>query len=143
MKKRYTLNGNQVEVFFNEGLIGITNDAALKRLVQANPEESVELLVRQINKDYRVYHGRALAITDDSFIVEIWGHIYFEHFLLKYRKLLQSILFFGLYQRLCKSCEVIDCGEKGKDPNRKVWDILSRYKKQFAKWLPKTIYGVQ
>ena len=137
MEKHYVINDCQVKVVFEEGLIRITNDKALKRAAQRDPQESVDLLIKQINEDYYSYQGKALAVTSDSLAVEIWGHIYIEYFLLKYKKLLRVILVFGLYTRFRRSCEVIDCGEHGKDPNRGLWDMLAPHRGRIAERLPK------
>ncbi|WP_257667820.1 hypothetical protein [Parapedobacter tibetensis] len=134
MEKYYSIGGNQVKVIFNDGLVGIVNDMALKQAVDMQPEESVDLLVVWIKEDYLLEKGEPLVITDNSFVVEIWGHVYVDYFLLKYKTLLRVILAFGLYARFCKSCEVIDCGERGKDPNRRLWDALAPYRKAIAKW---------
>lgn len=136
MEKQYFLNDFQVHVAFADGIIRITNNRALKLAIQAHPEKSVDLLVRSIQEDYLLHNNKMLLVTSDSLVVEIWGHIYFEYFLLRYNKLLQFILIFGLYGRFRKSCEVIDCGELGKDPNRRLWDVLTPYRRTIAKRLP-------
>lgn len=135
MEKRYDLYGFPVTVAFGAGLVRIHNDRFLKQAVDSDPVQSVAKLVQWVKADHAAYTGQDLAIGDDSVAVEIWGHLYFEYFLLKYRRLLRIILFFGLYGRLCRSCVVIDCGERGKDPNRRFWDYLARHRGRMAKWV--------
>lgn len=124
MEKQYTLDGLSVHVAMEEGLVRIDNDASLRRALVKQPEAATRLLVAGIKADHEAAFGTALAIRNDSFIVEIWGHLYFDHLLLKHRRILKIILAFGLYNRFMRSCAVIDCGERGKDPNRWLWDRL-------------------
>ncbi len=137
MEKYYLLQDCSVRVVFKVGLIGITNDNALKRLMHVDLNGVTDELIRLIKADYALFQGTPLAISDDSLVVEIWGHVYAEYLLLKYRKVMRAILIFGIYARLRKSCEVIDCGEREKDPNRRLWDRLTRYRGWFGKRLAK------
>ncbi|MBK1440342.1 hypothetical protein JHJ32_10130 [Parapedobacter sp. ISTM3] len=137
MKKEYHIANSVVPVRFEDGLVRITNGESTKRAMTAGSEQPIALLVRLIRKDYHTNYGKPLAISDDSFSVEIVGHLLAEFLLLKYSGLLRVILLFGLYDRFRRSCEVIDCGEAGKDPNRWFWDKLSPYRGKLAGWLPK------
>lgn len=138
MEKEYVLFGGSARVRIEEGLVGIVNDQPLRRMVGPQPEVATKALVDLIKTDYAAAYGKALAIADESFTAEIWGHLYFDYFLLKYKSVLRFTLLFGLYNRLCRSCEVIDCGERGKDPNRHVWDAIARYRHWLASRLPRT-----
>lgn len=124
MEKQYTLDGRSVHVVMEDGLVRIDNDISLRRALVKQPEAATRLLVAGIKADYEAVFGTRLGIGNDSFIVEIWGHLYFDHLLLKHRRILRVILAFGLYNRFVRSCAVIDCGERGKDPNRWLWDRL-------------------
>ncbi len=135
MEKQYTLDGVSVRVTFVKGLVRIVNDMPFKQAVVGQPEKITTALVAEIKADYEAVFGSALAIPDDSFVVEILGHLYFDYLLLKYRRILKFICRFGLYDRFCASCKVIDCGEYGKDPNRWVWDKLVPFRKTLAKQL--------
>ncbi|WP_353129785.1 hypothetical protein [Parapedobacter pyrenivorans] len=125
MEKQYVLYGVPVRVRMDEGLVGIVNDPALRRLLASQPKAATRALVSRIKADYETTYNRTLAIADTSFIVEIWGHLYFEYCLLKYSSLCRIIFPFGLYRRFLRSCEIIDCGEQGIDPNRRLWDKFS------------------
>ncbi|RQP17178.1 MAG: hypothetical protein EAS52_09540 [Parapedobacter sp.] len=137
MERRYKVGGYEVIVELNEGLVRIVNNDAFKHAVAVQSTNSVASLIGSIQADYITGYGTSLAIGDNSFAVEIWGHLYFEYFLLKYNKLLRIIFLFGLYKRFLRSCQVFDCGEAGKDPNRWVWDRLARYRRTIESWLPK------
>ncbi|MGK6351414.1 hypothetical protein [Parapedobacter sp. DT-150] len=137
MEKAYRLHDCLMVVGIEEGHIRIANDAAFKRMVTLQPVRAVTQLVNLIKADYQRHYGKPIVITDDSFAVEIWAHLYFEYFLLKYHRLFRFVFRFGLYRRFLRSCEVIDCGERGIDPNRRMWDILAPFRGRIAKWLPK------
>ena len=137
MKRRYEVNSHGITVDLNQGMVCIMNDHAFKRAVAGAPIQSVFALIHSIQTDHSTVYGTALAIGRDSFAVEIWGHLYFEYFLLKYNALLRVVFLFGLYDRFLRSCQVFDCGEQGKDPNRWLWDRLARYRRNIEVWLPK------
>lgn len=135
MKKHYLLHGFTVEVIIEEGLIRVNNDSQLKRAIESGLEKNTASLVDWIKADHLACFNKVLNIGDRSLIVEIWGHLYFEYFLFKYSKLLRIILTFGLYKRFRRSCVVIDCGEHGKDPNRRFWDFVAPLQNWLGKWL--------
>lgn len=139
LDKRYDVFGFPVTVAFEAGLVRIRNDRFLRQSVDRHPERSVDALVRSVKADYAANAGRELAIGDDSFVVEIWGHLYADHFLVKYRRVLRIVFPFGLYGRFRRSCAVIDCGERGKDPNRRLWDYLARYRGLMARWATRIV----
>lgn len=118
------LYGLPVRVEIGDGMVHIVNAPSLRRVVVEQPSVATAALVDRIRVDYEATFDKELAIADDSFIVEIWGHLYCDYLLLKYNKILKVVLVFGLYDRLYRSCRVIDCGEDGKDPNRWLWDKL-------------------
>ncbi len=137
MNKSYVLYGHSIYADIERGLVRIHNDVGIKHAIGIHPVQSMERLVSWIQDEHLNTHGRTLVIGRDSFVMEIWGHLYFEYFLLKYRLLSHIIFPFGLYKRFRKSCEVIDCGERGKDPNRWIWDRLARYRRRISRWMPK------
>jgi len=124
MNKTYLLYGYAIAVVIDKGLVRITNDEALKSVAAVQPLVFAERLVDLIQADYRGAYGETLAIGRLSLIVEIVGHLYVEYCLLKYSMLFRIIFPFGLYNRFRRSCEVIDCGERRRDPNRWFWDRL-------------------
>src|SRR5690606_64513 len=117
MEKQYLLSGLPVRVEIAVGLVRIVNDRSLRRVVVEQPCSATMALVGRIQADYETTFDMELGITDDSFVVEIWGHLYCDYLLLKYKRILKVILVFGLYERFRQSCKVIDCGEPEKDPN--------------------------
>lgn len=139
MKKTYTLNDCQVHVTFGEGMVHIYNDSAFWDFVDADPIESVALLVRQIKSEYLKYMGQALAVTDRSFVVEVWGHLYYEYYVLRLKCMLNARWFDRWSVKLLRPSASIDCGEKGKDRNRWLWDLLSGCSHIIARLLPKDI----
>lgn len=127
MQQYYEIGGHWVTVDMSPGLVRITNDANFKKAVSVQSRDRLASLTGSIRVDYEQAFGRPLAISRDSLVVEILGHLYAERLLLKYRRFLRVILIFGLYKRFLRSCEVFDCGERHKDRNRWLWDRLARY----------------
>ena len=74
-----------------------------------------------------------LNISEKSLAIEILGHVYANDFM----KLIEKLPFadhedtaFGkLVESLQVHLDVIDCGEKGRDNNRFVWDMLVPFDK--------------
>jgi len=135
MEKQYRLDGVPIRVKIQEGLVRIVNDLSFKQAADKQLQVTTRTLVTQIKTDYKAIFGCDLAIPDDSFITEIWGHLYADYFLLRYRRMMKCILIFGLYDRFLRSCEVIDCGERGKDPNRWLWNKLTPFQKLLGRRL--------
>lgn len=131
------VDGVPVLIDFDEGLVGIINDEVFRRVVTGRPETVTKALFDQVQAHHQRAFGRAFEVRFDSFVVEIWGHLYAQYLLLKYRSVLKVVLLFGLYDRFYRSCEVIDCGERGRDPNRWVWDILVLFRKMLGRQLTK------
>jgi len=132
MEKQYLFDGLMVQVTLVDGLVRIVNDLPFKQAIVRQPEGNTTALVAKIKSDYEAFFGNGLAIDNDSFVVEILGHLYFDYLLLRYRRVLRPICIFGLYDRFCRSCSVIDCGERGKDPNRWLWNKLVPFQKPLA-----------
>lgn len=139
MKKNYTLNEHRLQVRFGDGAVHIRNDKALWDFVDEHPRESVALLVRYIKQEYLAHAGKELQVSDNSLLLEIWGHLYYEYYVLKLRRFLNFRCFDRLALKLVKPSKSIDCGEKGKDSNRWLWDMFARYTPLFFKLLPKDI----
>jgi len=125
MKRQYPLGRYRVSVTLEEGLIRVANTPQLRQGLAGNPVAKATALMEAIKADHLRVFGRALAVSDESLVAELFGHLYAAHLLLKYNRLFQFIFPNKLYKRLLRSCEVTDCGERSKDPNRWVWDGLT------------------
>lgn len=141
MEKCYEIHGLTITVSYRDGLIGILNDKPLWALADTYDKSAMRLLIQHIHADHADFFGTHLLIPDESFLLEIWGHIYTEYYLLRYASFFRFILRFGKYERFMQSCEVIDCGDRKMDPNRRFWDILSRFNGLFVRLFPKNITG--
>ncbi len=125
MQKTIRLEGRELTVIFGQSVVRIENNEELLTYIGGNPRTRTQQLVEAIQEIYSENYGSRLAITDNSFIVEIWGHTYFEYSMLRNERLGRFLFPFGLYRRLVDSCKVIDCGEAHIDGNRWLWDLLS------------------
>src|SRR5690606_34975860 len=99
VEKQYTFGDLPVRVEITDGLVRIVNDRPFKQAVVTQPEAVTSALVDGVKADYKLTFGRDLNIYDESFIVEIWGHLYGDYLLVRYRRALKIILIFGLYDR--------------------------------------------
>uniref|UniRef100_F4C8H3 Uncharacterized protein n=1 Tax=Sphingobacterium sp. (strain 21) TaxID=743722 RepID=F4C8H3_SPHS2 len=128
-----------IRVGYEPGLIHITNNINLWRFLDSNVRERTEWLANAIQQDYESIYGSPLKIKRKSFLMEIWGHLYFEYYLLKLAH------FFGInhqsktLQHLLQRSASIDCGESAQDNNRFIWDFLALFFKLFTYFLPNSI----
>lgn len=127
----------KIKVSFHKRLVRITNDNELDKLLARRIEERTTKLAKAIKKEYAAIKEKELKIPDDSMIVEIWGHVYFERFALALKQFikLKPVAFFA--KVAVKRCEIIDCGELQIDHNRFFWNVLAPFKTLIAKLLPK------
>jgi hypothetical protein len=137
MQRRFEYEGGEFAVDFFEGVTKIENNETLWAYVNADPPRTTRALVDWMQSVYKELFGKPLQISDNSFIMEIWGHIYFEHFLLRHEGFGKILFPFGLYKRLVASCEAVDCGESHIDNNRWLWDLLGVLTPVLGKLIPK------
>lgn len=139
MKKQFTIEGIIVTVdFFDRGL-QLKGDRNLWLLMDRDPVKNAHRITEKVLEFYPLHYGRKLKIRADSIIVEIWGHVYAEYFVLLWR----DRLGFRWLNRLCrfvrtKSAE-IDIGEWGADANRWFWDVIAVLKPIISFFLPRNI----
>lgn len=100
-------------------------------------EQRSSLLVDTIKSDYLAYKGKDLTISKDSLIIEIWGHIYAGYLARRIKKLLRFKLTNQVADFVLKRSDCIDCGERGIDSNRFLWDFLSNFKSMLLFFIPK------
>lgn len=137
LEKFYQINGSDIHVRFEPKLLRIDGSEqvlnALKHDLYANTEE----LVREIKADYEEAMGKAIAISEDSLMVEIWGHLYASKFAVAVKKLIQLNLIHDAADFVISRSDTIDCGESDIDSNRKFWDLLAGTAKTLASILSK------
>lgn len=137
MKKRvYRYGDCHIEVLFGDGSVHVVNNKDLWTLLGTEIAARTAAFVVWIREQYLQLFDKELDITEDSLIVEIWGHVYFEYYILAVKELIRLKLVGDLLERMLKVSEVIDCGEAGKDNNRKLWDLLAPHKSFILKMLP-------
>ena len=128
-----------IEVFFEEHSIHIVNNQELWQLIGTAPEATTTALVKFIFVEFARLYNREFDVHPDSLIVEIWGHVYFEYMALILGNLVKLKLITLVMDKLIAYCEVIDCGERGYDNNRSLWDMLAPFTSLIAEWLPENI----
>lgn len=138
-EKTYELNGFSLPVIFKDGLIQIDGSAELQRFLSEDIDNRTLVLVTLIKSDYLLCTNQALAIEDDSMIVEIWGHVYASHFAEALKNLVQLQLIENMADFVINRADTIDCGERTIDSNRLFWDLLSNFKGLILGFLPKEL----
>lgn len=135
-KREYRYEQIAVEVLFENRSVHIINNKDLWTLLENDTETRTMVLVTWIKEQYRFFFDKELEITEDSLAVELWGHVYFEYYILAVKELIRLQLIENFLERILKVSEVIDCGESGFDNNRKLWDMLAPHKSFILKMLP-------
>lgn len=139
MEKQYELSGCKLEISFSRQLVQIKGTKSLKRFLSRDIENRSEVLVNAIKMDYFQFFDAELAITNDSLIIEIWGHVYAAYFAKAMEKLIQLKVVDDMANFIINRAESIDCGESEIDSNRFFWDILANFKSIILTFIPKKI----
>lgn len=137
MEKLFQYSTGQFKVGFRPGMVSIHNDDHLWRFLQTHARVRTQELVDWVQTQHEEAYGHRIRISDQSFVMEIWGHVYFEYFMLRNEKVGRILFPFGLYSRLVKSCEEVDCGESPIDHNRWLWDILGIFTPIVGRLIPR------
>lgn len=136
MQRTLRLEGRELIVIFGRGVVRIESSENLWAYITEKPPGHTKKLVEKIQEIYEGNFGSRLDISEKSFTMEIWGHLYFEFFLLRNPRPGRILFPFGLYDRLVRSCEAIDCGEADIDGNRWLWDVLGLFVPLLSRILP-------
>jgi len=122
-EKIYHIDNCQIiRVRFNQKIIHIPNNKGLKCIIKDN---NTKKLAQQIKSDYRSIFKQPLKISNQSLIIEIWGHVVIEKWTYRLARKLNREKVWTLHKTIYHHCKVVDCGEKSIDNNRKIWDFLS------------------
>lgn len=138
MDKTYYYQKQRISVTFERQIIRIKNDIYFWQFLNQDAEKRTRWLVQMIKLDYLNLYENPLRIADKSFILEIWAHVYLEYYALKIKRLLKLDKN-KIIKRISRSSRIIDCGEKEKDSNRIVWNIMAPLEKIVAMFLPSRI----
>lgn len=137
--KTYTFHTIPIQVVFEEGIIRITNDLQLWIFYDQHIIERTAWLVNIIKQDYSEFFGKPLIISNRSLGLEIWGHLYYEVFILRFSKFFRLNVYSRRMKNMLKPVQIIDCGEREKDSNRRLWDFLAPLSSFISKLLPLNI----
>lgn len=136
MKKQYDLAGCKVAVSYTPKLVQIAGSKELLLFLSTNLNANTLNLVKLIKADYLSLIGKPLKITNQSLMVEIWGHLYASHVANAIKELVKLKLVVDFTAVVIKRSDTIDCGEADIDSNRKFWDTLAKFNKVIIKLLP-------
>lgn len=132
MEKTYLIEDCKIKVSFGTGIVHITNDDELSKLLSKSLLPGSDQLVEAIKKDYLEWNEKELQVSDSSLIVEIWGHVYFDYFANTISRMIPLKLAGDFGAFVTERCEVIDSGEAKIDNNRKFWDLLAPHRNLIA-----------
>ncbi|KQC01449.1 hypothetical protein [Pedobacter sp. Hv1] len=138
-EKVYELNGCKLVVVFATQLVSIKEPKALKKYLSKDIDARSTVFVSQIKQDYLNFIGESLSITNDSMVIEIWGHVYASHLAKAARNLVQLQLIESFADFVIKRSDTIECGESEIDSNRVFWDVLANFKGIILNFLPKRL----
>ena len=139
MEKIYELSGHKLLVCFEEKLIRIKEPKEIQKFLSQDIEMRSTVFVNYIKQDYQNFIGKELSITNDSIIIEIWGHVYASYFARAMKNLISLNLLTDFADFIINRSDIIDCGESDVDSNRKFWDVLANFKGIILSFLPKRI----
>ncbi len=137
MEKTYELSGCKLVVSFEKQLIRIASPQALQKFLSQDIELRSKILVNYIKQDYLNLIGKELAISNNSIIIEIWGHVYASYLAKSVKKLIRLKFIQSTLNLIIERSDTIDCGEKEVDSNRWIWDLLANFKGMIVKLIPK------
>lgn len=136
MKRKLYIHGIPISVTFSSRICSIQNDINLAYLLSRKIKEHTVLLADAVYQEFfNIYH-RQLSIRKNSFMVEVWGHVYCDYYAQKLSKLLPTKWTNKLAKRISKYCAQVDIGEKPYDKNRFFWDAISWCKPLVQMLLP-------
>lgn len=139
MDKIYLLEACSISVKLEPGVIRVFSDAELWKFLNTQTSPRFTLLADTIKSDYHKEFGSVLKISDPSLIVEILVHVFCDNLGLKFNHYIKFNPLNKLISKLIHRAEIIDCGERGKDSNRWIWDSLAKFKSLLINMLPKEL----
>lgn len=135
MEKQYDLEGHKITVLFKSKLVQIAGTEQLLLFLRTNLAAHTLSLVQHIKTDYQSIIGTSLNISDESLMVEIWGHLYASKFANILQELIKLKAIENFAEMVIQRSDTIDCGEADVDSNRKFWDVLSTFNSLIIKFL--------
>ncbi len=128
--------GKRISLRLLQQVIRIIADEELAQVLATDTEAATTELVTAIKTAYRMRYNHDFQVSDASFAVEIWGHVYAD----KFADIIKQLSPFGWIDKIADKviyhCAIIDIGEEGHDDNRFVWDRLAPFANTIARMLP-------
>lgn len=136
MEKEVRLHDCSIKIQLDEGIIRVYSNAALWQYLNGEARQRLNLLAETIKNEYAAAFSKPLKIGTKSLVVEILVHIYCDYLGLAFNRYVRIPVIQKLVNKLLERAEVVDCGEKAKDGNRWVWDMLAPGQRFFFALLP-------
>lgn len=139
MEKSLAVNFKQIQIVLEIGLIKVSSNLALWEYLRGKDKVKIHLLASEIKNRYFEKYGRELHISQSSLVVEILIHVYCHNLGLTILPFIKNTFLEKFLKKLIERAEVIDCGEKKRDSNRWVWDLLSHFERVVLMVFPKKL----
>lgn len=114
----------ELTVSYRDASVHVKANGRLRTYVRSSRNAYSEL-AGQIREEYRSRYGRELGISRGSLATELRIHVQTDNLLWRLSRLPLGAGWRKLVGRVKIHTEMIDCGERKVDPNRKLFDILS------------------
>ncbi len=136
MQTTIAIRGKTIALHFKQHVINIINTDELTGLLAHDAAAATRELAKAIQTTYHQLFNTGFNVSEDSIIVEIWGHVYADRFA-EWLAALSTVAYIdAIAERIIFRCEIIDIGEHGYDDNRFVWDNLAPLQSAIAAFLP-------
>ena len=111
-------------VIYRDSSVHVKANTRLRDYVKSGRRSYGELAAR-IREEYRGRFGKDLEISEKSLATEIRLHVQADNVLWRISRLPFGTGWKKLVDRVKIHTEMIDCGERGLDSNRRIFDVLS------------------
>ena len=111
-----------VGVTYEKRVVRVANDKALMALFRSSGRKGALALSEYITCEHAKRFDEDLRITKKSLAAEIYGHYVLMRISLRAKKRFGNI---KPVRWMIRHMDVVDCGDRGVDNNRFVWDIYS------------------
>ncbi|MGG3572561.1 hypothetical protein ABES80_08685 [Bacillus gobiensis] len=120
----------ELQVAYEVGLVRINSDENLYSLLD-NEKSGASTIAAVVKNKYQAILGKELDIETNSLAIEILGHVYPNKIIDATRSVPMPEKAKEFINMLHDKASVIDCGERGKDENRMIWDTIDAASRSF------------
>lgn len=120
----------ELQVEYEDGLVRINMDENLYSLLE-NEKSGASTIAEVIKNKYQAILGKELNIETNSLAIEILGHVYPNKIIEATSSVPMPAKAKEFIEMLHDKANIIECGERGKDENRMIWDTIDAASRSF------------